>query len=361
MGRSIGSFVLAATPEGRSTAAGCTLESGRLLSGHMYLGGAGAKCKRATLLAAAAAHGCSREACGEGKQSRHAPFLSNLAAQILGLVEPGELHLQWAASSLGAGAPAQPPPRPAPPRPAPPRPTLPRPAPRHRCHRLHGACQIEPQVCACVWWLEGGGRGGPKAVRAGRRYSSELLQPQRRRGDGTPDGRVRLLERGAGLERWRRPRQARRPSGAGGRAGWRASECVGGGMTGGVRGVGGCACGGGCCSGASRGRGGRVRASKPAASAAAPRSWYRPHACRCQTKGANGLGVSNQSVSRFCGASLVARLRGCPLLPWALFAGGPVQRCRPAVALLNLRTAPIVEAVATVLPVRALRSDCLRT
>ena len=108
MGRSIGSFVLAATPEGRSTAAGCTLESGRLLSGHMYLGGAGAKCKRATLLAAAAAHGCSREACGEGKQSRHAPFLSNLAAQILGLVEPGELHLQWAASSLGAGAPAQP-------------------------------------------------------------------------------------------------------------------------------------------------------------------------------------------------------------------------------------------------------------
>ena len=24
-------------PEGRSTAAGCTLESGRLLSGHMYL------------------------------------------------------------------------------------------------------------------------------------------------------------------------------------------------------------------------------------------------------------------------------------------------------------------------------------
>lgn len=92
MGRSIGSFVLAATPEGRSTAAGCTLESGRLLSGHMYLGGAGAKCKRATLLAAAAAHGCSREACGEGKQSRHAPFLSNLAAQILGLVEPGELH-----------------------------------------------------------------------------------------------------------------------------------------------------------------------------------------------------------------------------------------------------------------------------
>ena len=159
MGRSIGFFVLAATPEGRSTAAGCTLESGRLLSGHMYLGGAGAKCKRATLLAAAAAHGCSREACGEGKQSRHAPFLSNLAAQILGLVEPGELHLQWAASSLGAGAPAQPPPRPAPPRPAPPRPALPRPAPRHRCHRLHGACQIEPQVCACVWWLEGGGGG----------------------------------------------------------------------------------------------------------------------------------------------------------------------------------------------------------
>ena len=31
------------------------------------------------------------------------------------------------------------------------------------------------------------------------------------------------------------------------------------------------------------------------------------------------------------------------------------------VALLNLRTAPIVEAVATVLPVRELRSDCLRT
>ena len=59
-GRNIASFVLAATPEGRSTAAGCTLESGRLLSGHMYLCGAGAKCKRSTLLAAAA-HGCSRE------------------------------------------------------------------------------------------------------------------------------------------------------------------------------------------------------------------------------------------------------------------------------------------------------------
>ena len=97
-------FVLAATPEGRSTAAGCTLESGRLLSGHMYLCGVGAKCKRATLLGAAA-HGCSREAWGEGKQSRHAPLLRNLAAQILGLVEPGELHLQWAASSLSAGAP----------------------------------------------------------------------------------------------------------------------------------------------------------------------------------------------------------------------------------------------------------------
>ena len=258
----------------------------------------------------------------------------------------------------------RPSPRPAPPRPAPPRPTSPHPAPPCPAAPLPPSTRCMPDraagVCVCVV-VGGGGRGGPKAVRAGRRYSSELLQPQRLRGDGTPDGRVRLLERGAGLERWRRPRQARRPSGAGGRAGWRASECVGGGMTGGVRGVGGCACGGGCCSGASRGRGGRVRASKPAASAAAPRSWYRPHACRCQTKGANGLGVSNQSVSRFCGASLVARLRGCPLLPWALFAGGPVQRCRPAVALLNLRTAPIVEAVATVLPVRALRSDCLRT
>lgn len=115
---------------------------------------------------------------------------------------------------------------------------------------------------------------------------------------------------------------------------------------------------GGCCSGASRVRV-RVVASKPAASAAAPRSWYRAHACRCQTKGANGLGVSNQSVCRFCGAPLVSRR---PSLARARQQTGPAHaRRRPVVALLNLRTAPIVEAVATVLPVRELRSDCLRT
>ena len=115
---------------------------------------------------------------------------------------------------------------------------------------------------------------------------------------------------------------------------------------------------GGCCSGASRVR---VRGE---GCASLRRQLRHPEA----SIGRMLAGVRRKERTAWecqtsqCLASARLLLQGGPLLPRALFAGGPVHaRRRPAVALLNLRTAPIVEAVATVLPVRALRSDCLRT